>query len=233
MKKRWISVIIGCVIVALIAIMGNVCRVRSVTVEFDGQTTNVTAEDVFAASGIEMRRSILGINEVTVKQNVNLAFGDNSVYVRNIERVFPDRVIIYAEERMPLCAVRLRNPEKFGYEEGDGYGVTDIDFQMNMVASNAEVSGRDLIYIDGITVSDTYNTSSFAYVHKIFEAFESLGMNASAQKKFIKRITLVAGGAEIALRDGNTVILTGAEDHVKDEIRTAYAKYLSDIGLRD
>ncbi len=233
MKKRWISVIIGCVVVALIAIIGNVCRVRTVIVKFDNQPVNVTADEVFRASGIETRRSILGINEITVKECVNGAFGDNSVYVRNIERVFPNKVIVYVEERMPLCAVKLRDPEKFGYEEGDGYGITDMDFQMNAVANNAEVAGRDLIYIDGVTVSDTYNTSAFAYIHAIFTAFEDVGLNASAQKKFIESINMTSAGAEIKLRDGNAITVSGTKDGLKEEIRERYADYLKTIELAD
>lgn len=233
MKKRWISVIIGCVIVAIIAIIGNVCRVRTVIVKFDNQPVNVTADDIFRASGIEMRRSILGINEITVKECVNGAFGDNSVYVRNIERVFPNKVIVYAEERIPFCAVKLRNPENFGYEEGDGYGITDIDFQMNAVAGNAEVAGRDLIYIDGVTVSDTYNTNTFAYVHEIFKAFEDMGMNVDAQKKFIKSVTVTQEGAEIKLRDGNAISVSGTKDELREEIGKRYADYLQTIELAD
>ncbi len=229
MKKRWISVIIGCAIIALIAIAGNVCRVRTVEVRFDGPQTDVTAEEIFSASGIDMRRSILGINENTVKENVNKAFADHSVYVRNIERKFPNKVILYVEERIPICAVKLSDPARFGYEDGDGYGITDMDFQMDAVGSRAEAEESELIYLEGVTVSDTYNTSAFEYVHKIFSAFESLGFDADAQKKLIAVITVGSNTATVKFRDGYVMELDATQEELAQKVQTEYGAYLTTL----
>ena len=157
MKKRYLSVAIGLIIVAVITIFGNICKVNKVEVEFEKEPVFVDAVEIFENSKIKMGSSILSLNENVVKKNVMESYEENLIAVTDIVRVFPNKIIIYCVEHTPMVAVNVKG-------ENGVYAIADGDFQLDKKVAKEEADLSSLILIEGVEVDDTYNTSTFQII---------------------------------------------------------------------
>ncbi len=224
MKRRYISIAVGIVIVTLITIFGNLLKINKVEVEFDKTPVSVDAVEIYDFSTIKLGDSILSLNENVVKKRIMDSYEDNSVGVTDIVRVFPNKVIIYCEEHIPMCAIAKKG-------NADVYAVADGDFQLDKVLSKAEVDLDELILIEGIEVVDTYNTPAFKEINGFFKALEGAGLDYSEQAKFIKNINYTAGSLTVTTRDGYTDTLTYSNGTIAEVTHAFYQKYLAEANL--
>ncbi|MBO7178629.1 MAG: FtsQ-type POTRA domain-containing protein [Clostridia bacterium] len=220
MKRRRLSVIIGLIIVMVIAIFGNICKIRKVEVAFDKDPVSCSAVEIFEKSQIKMGSSILSLNENVVKKNVMDAYEENLVAVTDIVRVFPNKIVIHCVEHAPMVAVSVKG-------ESDVYAIADGDFQLDKKVAKSEVDLDSLILIEGVEVDDTYNTPTFRIINDIFKAFENEGLDYNAQAKFIKTLTFGVGEVTIFTRDNKTLSIDYDTIGVLESVKSAYSTYIS------
>ncbi|MBO7156579.1 MAG: FtsQ-type POTRA domain-containing protein [Clostridia bacterium] len=221
MKKRYISIAVGLVLVMLVAVLGNICKITKIEVCFEKAAVKVSSVEIFENSGIEMGESILSLNENLVRRNVMQSYSDNSIIVTNIERVFPNKVVIYVTENVPICAISVAGQENH-------YALADGNFQLTRIVGIEDVVFDELIYIDGVQVGDTFNTPTFETIHKLFRAFEQEGLDYNAQARFFEKITYSASGTiNILTRDGITLQCDYSSDDLQASVKGAYLAYLS------
>ncbi len=220
MKRRIISIIIGIFIVATVAVFGNICKINVVEVSFSEEPQNVDAVEIFDEAGLKLGDSILSLNENVVKKNVMSAYEDNSIAITDIVRVFPNKVIIYCEEHIPMCAIPKKGQEGI-------YAIADGDFQLNKTLRKEEIDFSTLILVDGIVVEDTYNTVSFKTLHAVFKALEREGLDYSEQALLIEKLTYSQEEISILTRDGYTLKFSCITESIDENVINAYGEYIS------
>ncbi|MBQ8177823.1 MAG: hypothetical protein IJ033_01390 [Clostridia bacterium] len=220
MKRRYISVAIGLVVVILITIFGNLLKISKVEVEFSDAPVSVDAVEIYDFSTIKLGDSILSLNENVVKKRIMDSYSDNAIAVTDIVRVFPNKVIIYCQEHVPMCAIAKKgNP--------DVYAIADGDFQLNKVVAKADADLDALILIEGLEVGDTYNTATFKMLNKLFIALEDEGLDYAEQARFIKSIKYNVSNLTIVTRSGYTDTFSYTPETIDEAIRGFYQKYLT------
>lgn len=219
MKKRYLSVAIGLIIVAVITIFGNICKIRKVEVEFEKEPLSVSAVEIFDESQIKMGSSILSLNENVVKKNIMGSYSDNLVAVTDIVRVFPNKVIIYCTEHTPMVAVPVKGDDTT-------FAIADVDFQLDKKVNKSEVDLDSIILIEGVEVGETYNTETFKIINQVFKAFEQEGLDYNAQIKFLSTLKFGSGTIALVTRDGATLNVDYTATEVALSVKNAYQNYL-------
>lgn len=220
MKKRYLSVAIGLIIVLVITIFGNICKISKVDVEFEKAPVSTNAVEIFENSKIKMGSSILSLNENIVKKNVMESYEENLVAVTDIVRVFPNRVIIYCVEHVPMVAVSVKGDDSV-------FAIADGDFQLDKKVAKDSVDFSSIILVEGVEVDDTYNTSTFKIINQVFKAFEQEGLDYNAQAKFISKLSFGVGVVTLTTRDGATLVLDYSSREVSLSVESEYQNYLS------
>ena len=224
MKRRYISIAIGVIVVMIVAIFGNLMKINKVEVEFDEAPSSVDAVEIYGFSTIKLGDSILSLNENVVKKTIMDSYEDNSIAVTDIVRVFPNKVIIYCQEHVPMCALAKKNNQ-------DVYAIADGDFQLNKVVNRQEANLDELILIEGVEVGDTYNTDVFKTLNKLFRALEEEGLNYQEQAMFIEKIVFAVSDITITTRGGYTQKFSYTPDTIAQATKGFYQKYLTEANL--
>lgn len=219
MKKRYISVAIGLLVVALITIFGNVCKIRKVEVEFEKEPVSTSAIEIYENSKIEMGSSILSLNENVVKKNIMESYDENLVAVTDIVRVFPNKIIIYCVEHTAMVALGVKG-------ESEVYALADGNFQLDKKVSKDSVDLSNLILIEGAEVEDTYNTTTFKTINAVFKALEVQGLDYNAQAKFISKISYGEQKIVLTTRDEKTLEVETSFENIEQSVEKAYQQYL-------
>ena len=110
MKYKAVAIVLGVVLVAMIALFGNLFRVREVSVEYVGASpTEADPAEVYSVCAIETNGSILNLNENEIRERVAAAYPDRLITVIDVVREFPDTVKVYVEESgLPSATVTTR-----------------------------------------------------------------------------------------------------------------------------
>lgn len=222
MKSKYTAFILATLLLAGIIVFGNIFLIKSVEVVFE-KTPNLTNQDTIVyASQIVMNTNIFTIDEDKISKNIVEYYPNNSVAVLDIERKFPNKVIIYVKERKPLLIVSYET------ESGSECIPTDINFQMT---ARKEKSDIDFVGIklSGITVTNTFNLPVFKATNEILKAFIELDFNEDGIATFIKEIKISSTKIEIILRNGDTSFELSREKQTTLNVQTkqAYARFLA------
>ncbi|MDD4316172.1 MAG: FtsQ-type POTRA domain-containing protein, partial [Clostridia bacterium] len=154
MKNKYITITVGILIVIAIVVFGNVFLIKSIDVVFERKPLNVNEANIVEASKIAIGSNIFSLDEKSAAAGIADFYPNNTVYVQSIERVFPNKVIIYVKERTPVLSV--------AYDDGGEECIpTDIDFQMTRKALIADIDFDKIIIVSGVSVLNTFNTSEF------------------------------------------------------------------------
>lgn len=215
MKRRVISVAVGVVIVLAITIFGNLFKIGQVEVEFQDTPVSVDVVDIYDNSDIELGQSILSLNENLVKRNIMNSYSDNAVAVTDIVRVFPNKVVIYCTEHVPMCAIEKKN-------DPNVYALADGDFQLNRVENKEDVDLSQLILLKGVAVDDTYNTETFRNVNLLFRTLKGEGISYNAQAKLFESVEYLGSKMLLKTRAGETVECDFTSSDVESAVREAY-----------
>lgn len=212
MKRNPLPILIAVIIVSVIATMGAIMRVSEVSVDINGQ--NIVAEEIINVSQIKRGGSILSLNELDAINRIESAYADNSVKVEGIERVFPNKVIIYIKERTPIFAVKRENTDK--------YILTDIDFQMSR-NSDANTDLANYIVIKGITVNVSFDTQSFKILNEIFNNLQD---KVGDLKSLVSEVQF-GDVISIKTRDDFTMNIDKNASDFEQEVSREYTKYIN------
>ena len=196
MKKnfKYIGMIIGVFLICFIFAFGQIFAVVKIDVYYQKTPINVKTDEVIEASGIKLKTNIFSINEKAITNNVNRYYSDNTVSIIDVERVFPNKIILHIKERIPVFAI-LYNSNDYDYV------LTDDNFVSSTFVSIDSVDFSKVIKVNGVQVENTFNTPNIIKMNEIRKGFSHSGINEEALSAFIKEITLEGDTATIFLRD--------------------------------
>jgi hypothetical protein len=208
--------------------------VRDVKVEFQGTVTKITADEIITAAGIKKNKSIFAFSENEVGNLIQEKIP--TVKVVNIERRFPDTVVIHAAERYGLLIVPVTDGKTV-----TAYALTDRELSvMDIIPKEAyETALKDGVYkniaksritanADNVKPGRVLNPDSDVQIRilaNIVIAYERLGLVNSAFTAFVSEIEYVSGGVLITTVPGVKIEIANAAD-AEQMIKKSYDWYL-------
>lgn len=221
MKKKYIIVSICVVIIALIAVCGQVFTVRNISVVFYNKTGLADEADILAASGLDSRNNIFNVKEGEIKRKITAAFPDNSIVVTNVERKFPDEVVIYVKERTPIFKIEVNSSS-----EEKSFVATDKDFQRGKIQKEDELASLKLIAVTGYVVIDSFDVKECVALRNVAKALINKNMSEEALPYFIENINITADELQIKLAETGAVMYVDMAQ-AADETAALYDRYLA------
>ncbi len=139
MNKRLIIAFICLVVIAIpIIVISAVFTVGSIDVIAIGDGFEYDEEAIIENTGIKLGSSIFTVSEKKAIDNVESK--DPTIKVVNIERIFPNKVVLNIVKRIPIVAIKTK----------DAYAL--IDREMRVVEITDTLAGRDLVIYEGYTL---------------------------------------------------------------------------------
>lgn len=230
MKKKIAVVAICILLVSLVSILGGIFNVHSIKVVFLDKNENMSTSDVLAQSGLELRSSILNINEKTIKAKISKAYPDRSVVPYDIERVFPNNVIIKVKGNSPLFCIKSIDGKTF---------LTDLDFQLSKEVQEL-TEDNEYIHIKNFELGKDASFNGKKELLTIHYAVKSLleYWSIDALRSILSDITIANDDVKIATKAGDIFevkILSSykyedlsdkEKSAIKDKMKSGYDKYI-------
>lgn len=200
MKKKYVVIAICVLVVAAIVACGQIFTVRDISVVFYNRTGMANEADILEASGLTNRNNIFNVKEKDIKNKIADAFPDNSILVTNVERQFPDKIVLYVRERTLVFKLDVYS------SSGENKCVlTDKDFQRGNILSEDEVSQK-LIEVKGCVVHETFDIKECVALREIAKALVNNGVSEEALPYFIDTIEIVDDMLTITLAETNATL---------------------------
>ena len=225
MNKRLLGIFIA-VAVAVVVIV--VCCVMFLTGSVEVRTTdNLTLDDetvngIIAQSGISKGESVFSIDENSSVSAVEKAYPLYKVV--NIERKFPNKVVIYVALRTPLMAIA------FETEEGDEelFAVVDNELKILYTATRAEIYA--LTYVDNFTIAGgeesvgSFVSDKSGWLSGIVGGAHKVSFVSARFTDFVKQIKFGQINVSVLTNTGVTLVLKNVES-IDDMFVGAYTYY--------
>jgi hypothetical protein len=216
MKKRVAAALAGIMIITGIIAFGIVFSVDEVTEVYEkgAAYSGLASGDIAQISGIHLGDNIFGIDENAAAKKVAARFPDHSVVVQDIERVFPDKVIIRIKQRIPIVAVAMAS---------GGYALADIDFQLDKRADEVDFS----LYIAApdVVIDNSFHTESCIRLRAALLAVKACGFCDEAIAAFVQSIRFSGEYDIYTLRTGATITVA-ADANLNAAFMEKYNIYL-------
>lgn len=192
MNKRIVAIIIGLVLIAGLAVGGQVFNIDEIEVRFSNFTDDYTAEEIAEICGIEKGKSILSVKEAYAEEALEETVKTGRLQLDSIDRVYPNKVVINIDVLQPTFIVHT----------DDGKVVpTDVDFLIKEKVSYDDEYSH-LIDIRGLEISDTMNVYELKFVRSLAYAFYGESFDDRGLLNFVERIEfLEEGEVDVVLRN--------------------------------
>jgi len=220
-KKKYVIISICVAIIALIVVCGQVFTVRNISVVFYNKTGLADEADILEASGLDSRNNIFNVKESEIKHRIIAAFPDNSIVVTNVERKFPDEVVIYVKERTPIFKIEVN-----ASSEEKSFVATDKDFQRGKIQKEEELAPLKLITVTGFVVNDSFDVKECVALRNVAKALLGKNMSEEALPYFIESINISDGELQIKLAETGAVLYVDMAQ-TADETAALYDRYLA------
>lgn len=200
MDKRVLTLIIIFAVIALALILcATVFLLRHIEVGYarSGEENILSKDKIIAASGLKINKNVLFIKEKQIIANIQAKYPQ--VKVTNVERVFPNKVIIYVTVRVPILAVKAG--EKYALLDREMF-VTDLVDETEL-KNKSEEYGYEFLTVDFTLPSDKAVvgkqvsadvSKELCVVQNVIAGYENLGENLGFLNQdvcsFIKRIEI-------------------------------------------
>lgn len=200
MDKRVLTLIIIFAVIALALILcATVFLLRHIEVGYarSGEENILSKDKIIAASGLKINKNVLFIKEKQIIANIQAKYPQ--VKVTNVERVFPNKVIIYVTVRVPVLAVKAG--EKYALLDREMF-VTDLVDEIEL-KNKSEEYGYEFLTVDFTLPSDKAVvgkqvsadvSKELCVVQNVIAGYENLGENHGFLNQdvcsFIKRIEI-------------------------------------------
>lgn len=192
MKKGIVAILIALAIVVSIVVFGQIFNLNSVSVRFENYSA-VSEEEIISKSGVDIGQNIFVLSDKNIKTNVENAYPDRSVAVTDVEKIFPNKIVITVKIRKPVFSI--------GVASGEGVIPTDLDFQLNKIKDANSVDTDALIVINDLKVNGTFDIEPFKVIRRASKAFLANGFNESSFVSFFKAIDYSTDKLSFVLRD--------------------------------
>lgn len=225
MNKRLLGIFIA-VAVAVVVIV--VCCVMFLTGSVEVRTTdNLTLDDetvnaIMSQSGIKKGDSVFAIDESSAVSAVEKA--NPTLKVVDIERKFPNKVIIYIASRTPLMAIAFEN-------DGEGeqlYAVVDDELKILRTATQNEIAGLTLVgnftVAGGEESVGSFITDKSDWLAGVVKGAQRVSFVSSRFTDFIKSIEFGQINISVKTNTGVTLVLKNVSD-ISDMFVGAYTYY--------
>lgn len=238
MTKKHVVLIVGLVLIAAIALInGLLFRVKTVTVDFDTETSiqaeEGEAEKIIAASGIKKGKNIFGVSESRMIKNINAALP--GVRVVNIERIFPNRIVIHVSKRVPVYLMKYRQ----NTSDAAKYVVVDGDMVV-LGFYDDKPDKQSFVFVDGFELVGKYTIEtgrmlpvefgkSIYYLQNVAAGFYNCKLTPAQFIAFIKKVKFENGIIDLCTRRGVVMRLGGnlTTEQVSERVPLAYSWYKS------
>ena len=222
-NAKYIGIIAGFCLIGLIFAFGQIFSVAKIDVYYEKAPQTAKTEEIIQASGISIGNNIFTIDEKAASQGVEAFYSDNSVAVLNIERIFPNKVLLHVKERIPVFAIPVK-------DEAEKWVITDQNFVRSQIVLSRDSLFNTLIMVQGCQVSNTFNTPDIIKLNEIRIGFNELGIAEEALNAFIKSIVFEEGNAAIVLRnyeEAQLVIDISSNENIISNIKLKYNAFLA------
>lgn len=196
MNKRIVAIIIGLVLIAALAVVGQVFNIDEIEVRFSEPTDDYTAEDVASICGIEKGKSILSVKDSYARESLLETVKTGRLQLDSIDRVYPNKVVINIDVLQ----------ETFLVHTEDGKIVpTDVDFLIKEKIPYDDSYAR-LIDIRGVEISDTLNVYELKFVRSLAYAFYGESFDDEGLLSFVETVEFGEDGeVVVSLRNYDNV----------------------------
>ena len=181
MKYKAVAIVLGVVLVAMIALFGNLFRVREVSVEYVGASpTEADPADVYSVCAIETNGSILNLNENEIReylsqQGLDKAAIDESV--KNMEGEIRTRGEERARVQVFLTALARR-------EKLLTHILIERDDCAHLIGIRRfEIAEESLVFRLARTENDNLNVALQKFLYYIYYEVKSLMRNKSGNHR--------------------------------------------------
>ncbi len=227
MNKKLLGVIIGVVaIVVIVVVLGVTFVTRHVTIDTTS-TLSLTDEEIkllASESGIQLKASILSVDEAIVINNIETRHP--SLKVISVERKFPDTVCVNITNRTPVYSIKVK----------DGtYAILDRELKVVNVVENLD----DISYITKITGYELSGVQAggimdIKFLSEITDEAENLSFVNQRMSSFIPSIEYLKvdnGINNIMLKTNTGVVLVIKEvtNSMGSFFNYAYTKYYNEL----
>ncbi len=220
MKKKYVVIAISVIIIALIVACGQMFTVRHVSVVFYNKTGLADEAGVLKATGLSGRNNIFNVQETELKKNIASAYPDNSIEVTQIERKFPNKIVIYVKERLPIFKIRV-----YTNDGVDRFVPTDKDFQRGTVQAEEDIT-LTLIDVRGFGVYETFDVKECNQLRALVSALLATSLEEEALPYLISSISFSDDGyMNVIFRETGAMMSVYAEN-VAEETQILFNDYL-------
>lgn len=192
MKKRIATILIALAIVAGIVVFGQIFNLDSVSVRFENFST-ISEEEIISKSGISAGQNIFVLSDKTIKTNVESAYPDRSVAVTDVEKIFPNKLVMTVRIRKPVFV--------FEVVDDDRVVPTDVDFQLNRLKDANTVDSDALIRVNGLKVAGTFDLEPFKSLRRASKAFIANGFTEASFVSFFSAAEYASDKISFTLRN--------------------------------
>lgn len=192
MKKRIATILIALAIVAGIVVFGQIFNLESVFVRFENFST-ISEEEIISKSGVSAGHNIFVLSDKTIKTNVETAYPDRSVAVTDVEKIFPNKLVMTVRIRQPVFVFEVVNDDRVV--------PTDVDFQLNRLKDANDVDSDALIRVNGLKVAGTFDLEPFRSLRRASKAFIANGFTEVSFVSFFSAADYASDKISFTLRN--------------------------------
>lgn len=238
MSKKNVALIAGLVFIAVIVLLGVfLFRIQTVTVDFDSESAlkvdAAESEKIIAASGIIKGKSIFSLSESKMVRNIENEIHD--VKVVNIERRFPNKVVIHVSKRVPVYALGYR----LSQSASEGYVLVDGDMTVLGILDEKPEDGK-FVTVEGFSLVGRYAIESgktlpvefgdqIFYLQNVAAGFYNCGLTPAQFLAFISKVVFESNVTDVKTRSGVTLRIGSGltTEDILERIPLAYEWYMS------
>lgn len=220
-----IIVFVGIVLFIIMIILLNmtVFTVKDVTVLNKVESQLIDEQSIISSSDIHIGSNIFAISEKKSKELIEVSHP--YLMVDDIERFFPNKVVIHVSVRIPYMAIKLSGTDAYAVVDGSLKILDIIDVTNSIYATCTKVYGIEVesaIKGNKLSVENPIN----AKLGTIASVAENESLDGIAFLNFFESITFENDGdiVDVKLRSGVTICLKGSS-YYEEKFRYALAAY--------
>ncbi len=201
----------------------TVFTVKEVTVLNKVESQEIVVESIIASSDIHIGTNIFAISEKKTKELIEASH--SYLRVDDIERFFPNKVVIHVSVRTPYMAIKVAGTDMYALVDGSLKILDIVEATNSIYAPCTKVYGIEVsnpMKGNKLNIDNTYN----AKLATIANVAEKENLDGSAFLHFFESITFDGDNdvVNIKLGSGVTICLKGSS-YYEEKFRYALTAY--------